>query len=1231
MFCYLCTTLEELKNNILRINYIFSGRSREKLSEYYFFWAEQILTEKTSAWDRSDIKKVKKDYELAKEKNFVQNTYFIRLFEFATNFLRKYEDFKEPLMKRLQEAIVIYKKYPGANVFGRIFYSTEERNKAKDVDKVHNFLEGEFDIQKVSEHRPSKDYFDFLAFLLLGMDIDEFKDAGEVDGLTFEADVKEVDLASLKVSKESSHIGSARLLTSIPALDFESKVIAREGPLHRLHNKIKKGYKRIQLYGVGGIGKSILALSYIKISLDEWDNVVWIEQSQDIVSSFTSNAQLRESLKISLLPNEKNEDLFMRMMLAMDKLKGRNLLVIDNLATDFLTDKHARFIPSSNHWTLLVTQRGPIEGFEQLEVDAMHREIAKKFFRQHFKKAITKKVESKLLKTIEYHPLTIELIAKTLMASRRITPELMLDRLQNLELDKLKDAPSLSSKEKRLYSYLLTTFKLVEEDFDEFSLGVIRGFSIIIPQLIPIDDLVLLFGIEDGLLDQFDDAINSLYRSGWISLYPNTSTLQIHRMVRDTLYYQLQPTTEELEFVISQLANILSGTEEAQLPVELFKWAPFAEYITILMRGEKHVVLEELNEKFINLLSYKGEIDKSIKYAQVQLNLFERELGHKSPKVSNARASLAALYLQNEDIQLAIEELEVLIPLDTELYGASDIRVFTHRRDLALAILMNGEDWNAKSLLEDLRPELEDHFGRNHHLVHSLNMTLSDAYKELGMLQEGKALIEEVVEYERIHLPPFHYQLGASLSRLSVILGELGDNVGAKELLNEVFEIVKKNFGESHPEVATCYLNLASQEWEDGNLEKAYSYCEQCIEIENQFYTKNHPALIMPYRVKALILQQNGETGLGENLLKETIIIAEETYPPMHSVVVLLKTDLAAIYLDQSCFDEGIEILVEILEKSKNKYGSIHPVTASIQVQFGELLKNAERLSEAMALFTEAIATYQELFGDNHYSTLLAFDGLGRTLSDLGEEDKAVEILNKSLNVASQLFGENHQTYGASLKNLAIVLEKNGDLEKSKQYYENALKIAEQVYGKKHKETLEIYANIGSVLLSMEQFEEAEKILTKAYHQITEDGTFLSEFGFTVHNNLISALLGGKKEAAAKRELENLFEGQLTVYGINDPDTFSTCIRLIRIVWDGANKDESREYLMILEECLSNIGDEEYLTSDLMSAYTFLGKYYEGSNSEKSTAFYALSMTLLFSSSTNAESKLKRKSRRKLS
>jgi NB-ARC domain len=402
--------------------------------------------------------------------------------------------------------------------------------------------------------------------------------------------------------------------------------IGRGDKLNEIHDRLT-GAKQISpillLSGMGGMGKTTLMQEYLNQSAcqEYFNSIAFVVINKNLKSAFTWGAAaalgLGESMKTMVNPDKQLEFV----LLQMAQCEGNNLFVVDNVnESDYEELKQMRKHFVASGWKFLVTTRTvPDEFKEKVMVDELAPEDALLLFAYHYapdevsfenkqekiavyiaESRIRKGVEA-LLRHILRHTLLTELLAKTGKV-KGVTPAKILHMLKEQDskysgFDRTINAGShadntfrteLNNTTVEAYitnlfetEYLHTKTGNPKQDEEHAAIAtMLRFFSILPPDDMPVEDLKILWQVEESLVNTFEDRLHEIKQIGWIQgkqriIRPQTLkqnlVYKMHPLVQEVVYKKLNPNIETCRRLVTTITEILSGT--LQQPGRFQKYA----------------------------------------------------------------------------------------------------------------------------------------------------------------------------------------------------------------------------------------------------------------------------------------------------------------------------------------------------------------------------------------------------------------------------------------------------------------------------------------------------------------------------------------------------------------------------------------------------------------------------------------------------------------------------------
>jgi tetratricopeptide (TPR) repeat protein len=296
-----------------------------------------------------------------------------------------------------------------------------------------------------------------------------------------------------------------------------------------------------------------------------------------------------------------------------------------------------------------------------------------------------------------------------------------------------------------------------------------------------------------------------------------------------------------------------------------------------------------------------------------------------------------------------------------------------------------------------------------------------------GQYGQARPLAKRALAITEAALGPAHPQVGARCSELGQVLLSLEDLPGAKAQCQRAVAIGEAALGPNHPELAVWRGNLGSVLWRIGDLEGAKAQHEQALTIEEIAFAHNRQQIAIRHNNLGLVFKGLGDLPRARAHYEQAVAIGEAALGPNHPSLAVWHHNL------------------------------------------GRLLGDLGDLAGAKAELARAIAISEATLGSNHPDVAAERSGLGSVLWALGDLEGAREQLERAVAIGNVTLGPNHPVIANRRGNLALVLKALGDLEGAREELERALEISEAALGPDHPTVSAIRSDLGSVLQTLHE------------------------------------------------------------------------------------------------------------------------------------------------------------------
>jgi tetratricopeptide (TPR) repeat protein len=941
-------------------------------------------------------------------------------------------------------------------------------------------------------------------------------------------------------------------LTSKIPKTSQKQIVGRSEDLKDLHTRLFDNKQVVLVNGLGGIGKTTLAQVYVSEYYEEYKHIVW---SSQLSGDFSADLINTEGLLLGLGISTEGKDLptlFNETLIALKSISDQpNLWVIDN-ADAGLRDYYD-YLPGQPNWHILVTSRERIAHFDLKELDFLSETDAIALFKKHY--ALSKISDHEILelvKAVDKHTLTIEILAKTAQEQR--TP---LSRLKKAIEDDLQSGVYIrhkGSEIERVTSYLSSIFSLSQLSPEEIRL--MQLMACLPPEYHHFVDLLSWIHADDTLEeDLMAIVINKLVSKGWLLSDPETDSFKMHRILGEITYRQAPPSISDMLGLNNAISDKLDLDQAKDNPVDKFQWIPFGDAILERFKNDSSWEISKLQNNLANVYGDLGRYEVAAKLLETALESDLKNFGKDHPNVADSQSNLALVYHDLGRYEAAAQLLEIALENDLKNFGKDHPTAAARQSNLALVYRDLGRYYEAAKLLETTVERDLKNFGKDHPNVAVSQSILANVFRDLGRYEEAPKLLETALKSTEKNFDKEHPNVAISQSNLANVYRDLGRSEEAAKLLETAVESKLKNFGKDHPTVADSQSNLALVYRDLGRYDAAAQLLETALESSMKNFGRDHPTVTLYQSNLALVYRDLGRYDAAAQLLEIALERDLKNFGKDHPAVAVRQSNLANVYSDLGRYDAAAKLLETALESDLKNFGKDHPNVAVRQSNLANVYSDLGRYEAAAKLLETGLESDLKNFGKDHPNVAVCQSNLANIYSSLGRYDAAAKLLEIALESAEKNFGKDHPTVALYQSNLANIYSFLGRNDAAAKLLETALESDLKNFGKDHPNVAVRQSNLANVYGDLGRYDAAAQLLETALE------SDLKNFGkdhpnVAVRQSNLAIVYSdlGRNDAAAQL-LETALESDLKNFGKDHPNVAIRLNNLAQVCF------ESKDYL----------------------------------------------------------------------
>jgi tetratricopeptide (TPR) repeat protein len=375
-----------------------------------------------------------------------------------------------------------------------------------------------------------------------------------------------------------------------------------------------------------------------------------------------------------------------------------------------------------------------------------------------------------------------------------------------------------------------------------------------------------------------------------------------------------------------------------------------------------------------NVLRDLGQYGLAFEVDEETLSLAREVLGEQDPLTLVQTSSFGADLRARGDFARALELDAASLELHKEVLGSADPQTLRVSNNLAVDYGLNSRYPDARDLHREtyrLRTEVSADVPANE-LLPSWN-GLARALRLCGSLGEARDVGQDAYDFGLSELGPDHPRTLETAIDLSVALRRFaGSYEEALELAQIVFERSRRRFGRSAPLTLAATVSLTNIQRTSGQVAEALELTLETATHYRNIYGPDHPYfhgcmgnIAMLYRVnrdpaQALTTNEAALAGLISKLGRD------------HHYTLTVAVNLASDCAELGQHRRARAIGEDALQRLRRTLGEEHPLTLGCAANMVEDLRNDGAGTEANHLFQDTVRRFQQTLGDDHADTIAA-------------------------------------------------------------------------------------------------------------------------------------------------------------------------------------------------------------------------------------------------------------------
>ncbi|KAJ5898084.1 hypothetical protein N7504_008372 [Penicillium tannophilum] len=315
----------------------------------------------------------------------------------------------------------------------------------------------------------------------------------------------------------------------------------------------------------------------------------------------------------------------------------------------------------------------------------------------------------------------------------------------------------------------------------------------------------------------------------------------------------------------------------------------------------------------------------------------------------------------------------------------------------------------------------EENLGPDHTATLNTMNSLGILYKHQGNLKGAEEIYQRALAGKEKTLGLYHTSTLNTVNNLGILYKNQGKLNEAEKMYLRDLAGCEKTLGPDHTSTLDTVNNLGNLYKSLGNLKRAEELYQRALAGYEKALGPDHTSTLNTMNNLGNLYFDQGQLEDAEEIYQRALAGYEKALGPDHESTLDTMSNLGIFYKHQGNLKQAEELYQRALAGYEKALGPDHISSLDTMNNLGNLYSDQGKLEDAEKIYQRALAGYEETLGLDHTSTLETMNNLGILYSDQGKLKETEDIYLRALVGYEKALGPDHNMIQGALEQLDML------------------------------------------------------------------------------------------------------------------------------------------------------------------------------------------------------------------